>query len=59
MAEHILRCGRCSVYTMAKVCLTCGIATIASHPPKYSLDDKYANYRREEKKKELILRQLY
>lgn len=59
MAEHILHCARCSVYTMEKICLMCGAATVAPHPPKFSLDDKYADYRREEKKKELIIKKLY
>ncbi|VVB99497.1 Ribosome biogenesis protein Nop10 [uncultured archaeon] len=38
------RCTVCKAYTLDDV--HCGSATASPHPPKYSVDDKYAAYRR-------------
>ena len=41
-------------YTMKEKCPHCGAATVLPKPPKFSLEDKYAGYRRDSKKKELV-----
>jgi len=59
MTEHILFCSSCKRYTLEKVCSSCGRVSIIPRPPKYTFHDKYASYRRETKKKELIEKGLY
>lgn len=59
MSEHIHKCFACMKYTMEKKCPRCGAATVLPKPPKFSLEDKYAGYRRESKKKELLEKGLY
>ncbi len=59
MAEHIYKCIKDCSYTMEKVCPRCNTATILPRPPKFSLQDKYASLRRESRKAELQLRNLY
>lgn len=41
----IKRCPACKEYTMDKT--HCGKATITPHPPRYTVEDKYARCRRE------------
>tara|TARA_Y100000310_G_C20378689_1_gene667007 strand:- start:591 stop:770 length:180 start_codon:yes stop_codon:yes gene_type:complete len=53
MAEHIHKCPTCLSYTLEESCSKCGEKTILPKPAKYSPEDKYGNYRREEKKKDL------
>ena len=53
MSKHIFKCSGCQIYTLEEECFKCGKATISPKPPKFSLEDKYAVYRREVKKKEL------
>jgi rRNA maturation protein Nop10 len=36
---------------MKQECPTCSGKTVEAKPPKFSLDDKYASYRREVKEK--------
>lgn len=36
-------------YTMKEKCPKCGRETNTAHPPRYSQEDKYAEYRRREK----------
>lgn len=57
MAKHILKCISCSSYTMKETC-SCGGKAVTSKPPKYSPEDKYGEYRREVKKKELVEKEL-
>ncbi len=59
MSEHIHKCLACMKYTMEKKCPLCGAGTVLPRPPKFSLEDKYAGYRRDSKKKELIQKGLY
>jgi len=47
--KHILKCPGCGKYTMKEKC-SCGGTAITPRPPKYSPDDKYADYRRQTKK---------
>ena len=51
--KHIHFCNICSKYTMKEVCPSCGGKANLAKPPKYSPEDKYADYRRESKEKEL------
>ena len=54
MAQKIHKCTSCSQYTMGDICISCGSKAIIPRPPKFSLTDKYANYRRKTRTKELI-----
>jgi len=45
--KHINRCQKCNVYTMQEE--HCGQKTLNPKPPKYSPEDKYADYRRKAK----------
>ncbi len=47
--KKILTCQTCSLYTMKQLCPKCSGKTVEAKPPKFSLDDKYASYRREVK----------
>ncbi len=46
--KHILKCAKCGRYTMQEKC--CGEKTINPKPAKYSVDDKYGDYRRKARK---------
>jgi H/ACA ribonucleoprotein complex subunit 3 len=45
---RILRCPACGTYALTEQC-PCGSVRIPPRPPKYSPDDKYAEYRRKYK----------
>ncbi|MFH1440338.1 MAG: RNA-protein complex protein Nop10 [Candidatus Woesearchaeota archaeon] len=49
--KHILKCNKCSKYTMKEKC-ECGGKAVEAKPPKYSPEDKYGKYRREVKQEE-------
>ncbi len=49
--KHILRCQKCSKYTLTSEC-ECGGTAIENKPPKYSPEDKYADYRRKAKEEQ-------
>ena len=51
--KHIKFCSNCKIYSMQDKCPKCSKETVLAKPPKFSLNDKYASYRRESKKKEL------
>ena len=57
--KSILFCPKCKKYTLKEKCSRCQVKTISSKPPKFSPINKYGNYRREEKKKELKEKGLY
>ncbi len=59
MAEHLYKCSSCKIYTLKKECPACGKAALLPRPPKFSLQDKYAEYRRKAKKEGLIEKELY
>lgn len=42
--KRMKRCSVCGKYTLDEA--HCGIAASSPHPPKFSIDDKYAKYRR-------------
>ena len=48
--KHILKCTSCNNYTLDEKC-KCGETAITPRPPKFSVEDKYADYRRKAKKK--------
>ena len=50
--KKILVCETDHLYTMKQECPKCSGKTVEAKPPKFSLDDKYASYRREVKEKE-------
>lgn len=45
--KHILKCPKCGKYTLKKKCCE---KTIKVGPAKYSVEDKYGDYRRKAKK---------
>ena len=47
---HILKCNKCGKYSLKKNC-SCGGEAVLMRPPRYSPDDKYAEYRRKAKQK--------
>ncbi|MBN2112216.1 RNA-protein complex protein Nop10 [Candidatus Woesearchaeota archaeon] len=49
--KHILKCSECGAYTLKEEC-GCGGKAAAPKPPKYSPEDKYAEYRRKAKKEQ-------
>ena len=48
MTKHILKCSVCGSYTMNAKC-KCGGKAVISKPAKFSIEDKYAKYRRKAK----------
>lgn len=50
--KKILYCENCKEYTLKEKCTKCNNQTIRKIPPKYSLQDKFASYRRQIKEKE-------
>lgn len=52
MSRHILKCSKCSTYTIEIKCKKCGGITLTTKPAKYSPIDSYGKYRREYKKNE-------
>ena len=59
MSEHLYKCPLCEGYTLEKNCPRCQQDTIPPKPPKFSLEDRYGNYRRETKKSQLAEKNLY
>ncbi len=49
--KRIHYCNECKKYTLKEEC--CSKKTILKNPPKFSEKDKYAEYRRKAKEKEL------
>ncbi|MBT3303802.1 ribosome biogenesis protein [Candidatus Woesearchaeota archaeon] len=45
--NHIMKCSKCGKYTLEASC--CSKKTVSPRPPKYSPEDKYADYRRKYK----------
>ena len=59
MAEHISQCAECRRYTLEKKCPSCHKETFRPLPPKFVLPDKYGKYRREVRREELKVKELY
>lgn len=49
MANYINKCNNCKTYTLKLICPNCSNPTINPKPAKYSLEDKYGEYRRKAK----------
>ena len=43
--KKMRKCTSCGKYTLEE--LHCGADTKTPHPPRFSIDDKYASYRRQ------------
>jgi H/ACA ribonucleoprotein complex subunit 3 len=39
------KCPSCKRYTLKESCPACGGRTVSPHPPRFSPEDKYADYR--------------
>ena len=39
-------CKKCRVYTLKETCRLCGEPTVSPHPPRFSPQDPYGEYRR-------------
>lgn len=48
--KKILKCPKCSTFTLKDMCPKCSTKTINPKPAKYSPEDKYGKYRRLAKK---------
>ena len=46
MVNKIFKCQVCKIYTLKQQCPNCNKNTLTARPPKYSLLDKYGEYRR-------------
>jgi len=49
MSGHIRRCDKDRTYTIKSQCPVCGDATRTAHPPRFSPEDKFGEYRRKVK----------
>ncbi|MDW8034488.1 MAG: nucleolar RNA-binding Nop10p family protein [Nitrososphaerota archaeon] len=45
MAVRLRKCPKCTSYTLGEKCRKCGIDTCNPHPPKFSLDDPFLEYK--------------
>jgi len=52
---HILKCEKCSVYTLQNFCPKCGEKTLSPKPAKFSIEDKWGYWRRKAKKEKGLL----
>ncbi|ALV62227.1 Ribosome biogenesis protein Nop10 [Thermococcus sp. 2319x1] len=46
MRFRIKKCQKCGRYTLKDICPVCGEKTKSAHPPKFSPEDPYGEYRR-------------
>jgi len=53
MKTEILRCTKCSTYTLKKECSICKNKCLSTKPAKFSPKDKYGHYRRLAKKNDM------
>lgn len=44
--KKIRKCGKCGAFTLKDSCGACGGKALTAHPPKFSPEDKWAEYRR-------------
>jgi len=50
---EIKKCKKCGRYTFQDDCPECGGEAVSPHPAKFSPEDKYGEYRRKLKRKEM------
>ncbi|MBP1912182.1 RNA-protein complex protein Nop10 [Thermococcus stetteri] len=46
MHFRIRKCPNCGRYTLKEICPVCGSKTKVAHPPRFSPEDPYGEYRR-------------
>ncbi|MFW9915229.1 MAG: H/ACA ribonucleoprotein complex subunit NOP10 [Candidatus Thorarchaeota archaeon] len=46
LPRRLRKCVSCGQYSLAKLCRICGNTTRIAHPPRFSIQDKYARFRR-------------
>ncbi|MEM3712523.1 MAG: nucleolar RNA-binding Nop10p family protein [Thermoproteota archaeon] len=45
MMVKLRKCPKCASYTLGEKCKKCGVNTCNPHPPKFSLDDPFLEYK--------------
>ncbi|AFL94669.1 putative H/ACA RNA-protein complex component Nop10p [Thermococcus cleftensis] len=55
MHFRIRKCPSCGRYTLRETCPVCGEKTKVAHPPRFSPEDPYGEYRRRLKREQLGL----
>lgn len=58
MKTSIKFCEKCNQYMLQETCPRCNVKTGNPNPPKYSVEDKYASYRRKAKEEQRISQNL-
>jgi len=53
MKMKMKKCIPCGIYTISNNCPKCGGSLNVIYPPKFSIEDKYAKYRRILKKENM------
>ncbi|AJC72091.1 ribosome biogenesis protein Nop10 [Thermococcus guaymasensis DSM 11113] len=53
MRFRIRKCPECGRYTLKEICPVCGAKTKVAHPPRFSPEDPYGEYRRRWKREVL------
>jgi len=48
--QLLLRCPSCRAYTLEPYCKQCQLRTVNPDPSRFSIQDRYGNYRRKMKK---------
>lgn len=54
MQWKIRKCPQCKSYTLRELCPYCNTKTISPHPPRFSPEDRYVEYRVKMKYSDLI-----
>ena len=49
----MMYCPSCDIYTLEDRCPKCGKKTVVAHPPRFSPEDRYGEYRRKAKLKQM------
>ncbi|MGB9718339.1 MAG: nucleolar RNA-binding Nop10p family protein [Thermoproteota archaeon] len=44
-AKKLRKCPRCKRYMLGEVCKKCGTRTSSPHPPRFSLEDPFLEYK--------------
>jgi H/ACA ribonucleoprotein complex subunit 3 len=44
-AKKLRRCPRCKKYMLEDICKKCGSQTLSPHPPRFSLEDPFLEYK--------------
>jgi len=49
MKKELLKCAKCSTYTLQPSCPKCNSKTFSPKPAKFSIEDRWGEYRRKAK----------